>query len=194
MRKKLFEILALKFVYLVQICISELLFPPIEYIAINKPLDIHPTGSTCGLELKDTLCDNRLQDPRKCANATFFCDQSCPFGNVLQNLNELKQTFLESMNPCLILKDFGYLLINRSSTFSYFFDKNSNLCETNEKLSSWKPFSLENDQARPTLTFYNSRTPSLDIFNSGLTVSCWFRQFPWNNGYFVFNSFNLIFL
>ena len=29
------------------------------------------------------------------------------------------------MNPCVILKDFGYLLATSSSTFSYFFDKNS---------------------------------------------------------------------
>jgi len=185
MNRKIFEILIL-IIHLGYVCRSELLYPPIEYIALNKPLDIHPTGSTCGLELKDTLCDNRLQDPRLCANATFFCDQSCPFGNVLQNLNDLKQTLLENMNPCVILKDFGYLLATSSSTFSYFFDKNSNLCETSEKVSSWKPFSLANDQTRPSLSFYNARTSSLDIFNSGLTVTCWFRQFPWNNGLFKF--------
>lgn len=160
----------------------KLLYPAAENIAVNKPLIIQPTGSTCGLELKDTLCDNRLQD--KCSNSTslFYCDQSCPYGNVLENLNKLEQTKLEDMNPCVILKDFGYLLSNSTSRYSYLFDKNNNLCNNNARIVAWKPFSLETNQAKPSITFYNSRTSSLGIFNSGFTVSFWFQQFMWNNG------------
>ena len=177
--------LLLHIVWMPQTGHAQLLYPPVEYVAINKPLELHPTGSTCGLELKDTLCDNRLQDPRLCSNASslFYCDQSCPFGNVLQNLNGLRQTLLEDMNPCVILKDFGYVLNNFSTSYSYFFDKNNNLCDTNQRVSAWKPFSLENNQARPILSFYNSRTSNLEIFNSGFTLTLWFRQFSWNNGY-----------
>jgi hypothetical protein len=164
---------------------SKVLYPSSENIAIFKPLKLSPSGSICGQEIKDTLCDNRLPDS-SCSNKSsiFYCDQTCPFGNVLENLNSLEQLKLENMNPCTIMQDFNNLLINNSNTqlFSYYFDRNNNLCNKNSKGSSWRPFSLDSTVSKPALSFYNARTSSLSILDSGFTLSLWFKQSSFNNG------------
>jgi hypothetical protein len=167
---------------------AALMYPEADNIAINKQVLIHPMGSTCGLELKDSLCDNRFQDNKLCSNtsALFYCDQSCPYGNVLTDFDKIEQLKLENMNPCLIVKDYGSKLSKQDSGFSYYFDKTNNLCNNNDETVKWKPFDLINSQAKPSLSFYNTRTPGLSIADSGFTLSLWFRQFRINNG-FIFN-------
>lgn len=167
---------------------ANLLYPPSENIAIYKPLFVHPTGTTCGLELKDTLCDNRLVNT-PCSNASnlFFCDESCPYGNSLENLNYLDQIKLENMNPCSIIKDFANVLSKTNTTFSYYFDRNNNLCSNFERTINLKPFSLETTRISPVLSFFNSRTTAYPILNTGFTFTIWFRQFRSNNGYPIHN-------
>ncbi len=170
---------------------ANLLYPPSENIAVFKPLKLIPSGSTCGNELKDTLCDNRIQNSRnQCSNRSsiFYCDQTCPYGNVLENLDKLKQLNLESMNPCAIVQDFNKLLTrnNPTSQFSYYFDKSNNLCKRNRNggpgLVLWRPFGLQSNYLQPSLSFYNFRTPSLSILNSGFTMTLWIKQLSQNNG------------
>ena len=161
----------------------KVLYPPSENIGKLKPLKLSPSGSICGLEIKDTLCDNRLPE-NMCSNrsSVFFCDQTCPYGNVLENLNALEQLKLENMNPCTISQDFNSILFNKSSQYSYYFDKTNNLCNKNNRAGIWRTFSLEATLSKPVLSFYNSRTSSLSILNSGFTFSLWFKQANLNNG------------
>jgi hypothetical protein len=167
----------------------KLLYPSSENIAIFKPLKLSPSGSICGQEIKDTLCDNRVADNSCNKSSTFYCDQTCPFGNVLEGLNSLEQIKLESLNPCTVMQDFNQLLVNNSNTqlFSYYFDRSNNVCNKNRasgaSASSWRPFSLDSTLAKPALSFYNARTSSLSILNSGFTMSLWFKQSNFNNGY-----------
>lgn len=167
---------------------TRLQYPPIDNIATYKPISISPTGSICGLELKDTLCDNRYLDDKACANKSllFNCDQACPYGNVLQSLTDLDQIKLENMNPCVIFKDFNYLLASKtSSKYSYYFDKSNNLCSSlSNRVLIWRPLTFESHRSKPLISFYNSRTSSLSILDSGFTVSLWFTQSSLNNGLF----------
>jgi hypothetical protein len=183
---RIFLIILFKINKLIWLIEGRLLYPEADNIAIFKPIAIQPIGSTCGLELKDTLCDNRVQDSKSCSNSSslFYCDQSCPFGNVLTDLDTLEQLKLETMNPCHIVKDFGNRLsqANKQTDHSYYFDKTNSLCINNDEAIRWKPFDLLNNQASTTLNFYNSRTPGLPIVNSGFTFSLWFKQFRINNG------------
>jgi hypothetical protein len=164
---------------------TQLFYPSAEYISINKPREIQPIGSSCGIELKDTLCDNRIKDSKGCSNSSsiFFCDQSCPYGNVLQNLTALEQLKLDQMNPCSIRKDFSKVLFNSSSKFSFYLNKDTQLCNENIKISRWIPFNLETSKSNPSLSFINSRTSSWLILNSGFTFSIWFQQVVNTNGY-----------
>ncbi len=176
---------------------AQLFYPPVEYISINKPKEIQPIGSSCGIELKDTLCDNRIKDSKGCSNSSsiFFCDQTCPYGNVLQNLTALEQLKLDQMNPCSIHKDFSKLLSNTSSNFSFYLDKETQLCNENIKISRWIPFNLETSKSNPPLSFINSRTSSWSILNSGFTFSVWFQHFDNKNGYFlIIIYYSLLFL
>ena len=161
----------------------DLLYPPSENIALFKPVSISPSGSTCGLEFKDTLCDNRFTEPKSCSNPDriFFCDQTCPYGNTIQNLNLLDQLALDTMNPCVIFKDFGYILNkNSQSKNSFYFDKTNNLCSLGNK--PWKPFSLSTSRSKPELSFSSPRTSDSQVLNSGFSMSLWFSQFGSNNG------------
>ena len=56
--------------------------PAREEVAEFKPIQIEPSSSTCGLELKETLCDNRYQDSTQCSNSSSIinCFQICPYG------------------------------------------------------------------------------------------------------------------
>lgn len=179
------------FIFLIYILAStrlkeaRLLYPPGDYIATYKPALITPIGSVCGLEYKDTLCDNWYTDDQSCSNSSriIYCDQTCPYGNVVPNLNRLEQLKLEAMNPCVIFKDFTYLMVNSSgSKNSYYFDKTNNLCPLNNKISQWKPFILEFSKSEPEFSFSDSRTSDAQVLDSGLSVSLWFTQSGSNNG------------
>lgn len=162
---------------------SELLYPPSENIALYKPIYISPSGSICGLEFKDTLCDNRFTDQQSCSNLEriFFCDQTCPHGNNIQNLNALDQLKLDTMNPCVIFKDYGYILNKKTrSKNSFYFDKTNNLCPMNNK--PWKPFALSSSKSKPQLAYSSPRTPDSDILNSGFSLALWLSQSGSNNG------------
>jgi hypothetical protein len=193
---------------------AQLLYPPVENLAPFKPTLIRPSGTTCGLELRDTLCSNLILDSKACQpqqqqqqpfiNSTsstttlspspylFFCDQSCPFGNVLANLSHLPQLPLEQMNPCVVVKDHVTALMrhddssidNESSgrVWSYYFDPAGNsFCNGNGRVVAWRAFSLETSHQSPYIGFYNARTPA--ILKSGVTLTIWFRQAQSNNGY-----------
>lgn len=179
--------------YLIKLGSLKLLYPPNENLATYKPISIKPSGTTCGLELKDTLCNNLLLDDRACSNSSslFYCDQSCPYGNVLRNLYKLEQLKLELMNPCVVLKDHKYLLTNSSPANSYYFDGDNDVCNTANRIILWRPFSLESTLSKPELSFFNSRTSGLFVVNSGLTFTLWFKQFDLNNGYLSILSINL---
>ena len=193
--------------------------PPSANIARGKPLRISPSGSTCGMELKDVLCDNRLIGSYQCGNSngnnssaengngnvstsTFYCDQSCPYGNVLSNLlAQSTPLALDNMEPCRITKDFEVYAAASSvrsdgiSNYSYLIDQaeTSSSCQLNKSALVWKPFDLSVSQSRPVLTFHNPRTPSPPaVLDSGFTVSFWFRQFYANNGYFFHSFITLI--
>ncbi|CAF0916506.1 unnamed protein product, partial [Brachionus calyciflorus] len=183
----------LKFFFICNLCIfamvrlknAKLLYPPPENIAPFKSISLFPIGSICGLEYRDTLCDNRYTDPYSCSNSSlfFYCDQTCPYGNTLQNLNSLDQLKLDIMNPCVIFKDFGYLINkNSESKNSYYFDKTNNLCSLNNKISQWKPFNFELSKSKPEFKFSNSRTSDSQVVDSGFSVSLWFTQSGSNNG------------
>ena len=49
--------------------------------------------------MQESLCDNRFQDSSLCSNLSsiIYCDQTCPYGTVLQNINKLDQLNLELM-------------------------------------------------------------------------------------------------
>ncbi|RNA01582.1 atlastin-like isoform X2 [Brachionus plicatilis] len=165
---------------------GQLLYPASENIALFKPVYVSPQGSTCGLEYKDTLCDNRFTDDKSCSSPEriFFCDQTCPHGNTIQNLNQLDQLKLDTMNPCVIFKDYGYTLNqNGPSKNSYYFDKTNNLCALNTR--PWKPFALSTSRSGPKLTHSSPRTSDLDILQSGFSLSLWFTQSGSNNGTIV---------
>lgn len=178
-------------IFLFKMSLCQLLYPPLENISLLKPLTIQPSGSTCGLEVKDTLCSNLILDDSNtvCSNVSnlFKCDQSCPYGNVLTGLEKLKTLNVELTNPCEVVKDYVMLVKNAKmnnqslSSCSYYFDPiSSSECNINGRVVNWKPFNLETSQVIPTISFYNSRTPS--ILQSGLTLTLWFRQTNLNNG------------
>ena len=170
----------------VSVAYSVLLLPETINISDFKPINISPYGSTCGLDFKDTLCDNRLEDNKFCSNISniIYCDQTCPFGNVFLDINKIEQLSLEKMEPCGILKDFGVLLTNTSSSLnSYLFDDGKNQCNNENNKANWKPFYLRNIASENPLFNLNSDTlSSVDTFNSGLTISLWFQQNFKNNG------------
>ena len=170
---------------------SQLMFPLKEEIGRYKPIEINPTSSTCGLDLKETLCDNRFQDNQFCSNisSAIECHQICPYGNAFVNLNaNMKQLNLESMEPCEILKDYGRTLTNSKSMFSYFFDKFNNLCNTETTKSVWKSFSLQTvseiffKESMTNLVKKGFARTTFSKFNSGFTATFWIQQFMNNNG------------
>ena len=66
---------------------AQLLYPNAENVAFYKPVEISPPGSTCGLETKSSLCDNRYQNNALCSNSSSIinCLQQCPYGNIYVN-------------------------------------------------------------------------------------------------------------
>lgn len=163
---------------------SELLVPSADNIALFKPIRLSPTGSTCGVELRDTLCTNRMLNASTCTDSnSFTCDQSCPYGNVLESLDRLDQIRLEYMNPCQVFTDYKNVLTVNESTrnkFAYYFESSEKgLCDT---VIKWRPFSLEASYSKPVLSFYNSRSYGSRITGSGFTFSAFFKQQINNNG------------
>lgn len=152
---------------------SAILYPESTNVGKFKPTSLNPLGSTCGLEFQETLCDNRFQNNKLCSNTTsiILCDQTCPYGTLIPNINRIKQLSLELMEPCEIVKDYGILLTKSDSTNSYLFDKNNNLCDNDRTRSLWRPFPL-------SLTADNSSS----ITNTGFSLSLWFQQYISNNG------------
>ena len=200
-------VLIFSYIFLLNILFScQVLYPISFNIAPFKPLRLSPTGSTCGLEFKDTLCDNRIEGNRCNSNSIFFCDQTCPFGNVLENLNEIEQIKLDNMNPCTVIQDFNTLItnVNPKTQYSYYFDLKRNLCARKKTLNNqdtqneffWRFLSLESTYLQPSLSFYNFRTPGLAILDSGFTFSSWFKQQPNNNGFGIFflNMLTIVFI
>lgn len=169
---------------------QQLFYPPTENIALFKPYKIRPSGTSCGLEVKDTLCLNNIINGTDitCSSPSslFQCDQSCPFGNVLTDLSSLTPLNVEVTNPCEIVKDYVTTLARQGIVLplpscSYYFDPSAkSSCNSNTRVVRWLPFSLETARNKPVANFYNSRTPG--VFNSGFTLTLWFRQTVSNNG------------
>lgn len=198
MWRNYFSVLLL-LVVLQRTAMSQLMFALKEEISHHKPIKINPTSSTCGLDLKETLCDNRFQDNRFCSNisSVIECHQICPYGNAYVNLNEnMKQLDLESMEPCQILKDYGRTLTTSKSMFSYFFDKFNNLCNTDTTRSVWKSFGLQSvseiffQDPMINLVRKGFARTTFSKFNSGFTATFWIQQFTNNNGYFFKKYFH----
>lgn len=175
---------------LIETITCQLLYPPIENIALFKPYRIRPGGTTCGLEVKDTLCVNNIFNGSEITCSAqanlFLCDQSCPYGNVLTELSRLTPLNVEITNPCEIVKDYVTTLARQGIVLpipscSYYFDPSAqSLCNSNSRVVRWLPFSFDNARNKPVASFYNSRTPA--VFNSGFTLTMWFRQTVNNNG------------
>ena len=172
--------------YLVSETCSTLLFPESVVVSELKPVELSPFGSTCGLDFKETLCDNRLQDRQLCSNSSnlIYCDQTCPYANVFVNLNKIEQLKLEKMQPCQVLKDYGVLLTKEtSSSNSYLFDDDFGRCNNENTKATWKPFSLSSvANENPLFKLNGGALSSIDLFNSGVTISLWFQQKFANNG------------
>lgn len=169
----------------------QLLIPPREEISAFKPIAITPTSSTCGLELKETLCDNRFQDSKSCSNASSIinCYQICPFGNTFLNLNtNMDQLSLELMEPCEILKDYGHVLSRSKSKYSYLFDRYNNICTSESMMSIWKAFDLKTisdvflRNSKVNLVKKGFGKTTYSKFNSGFTATFWIQQSANNNG------------
>ena len=130
--------------------------------------------------MQESLCDNRFQDSSLCSNLSsiIYCDQTCPYGTVLQNINKLNQLNLELMEPCEIIKDFGVLLTKNEKINSYFFDKNNNLCDNDRTKSIWRPFSI--------ISTSDNSFQSSSVFQTGFSISLWFQQYLSNNGYAIY--------
>jgi len=187
-----FEFIALVLVIraLLVVNASSSLMPPVQSVATFKNVELTPAGSTCGLEYKDTLCDNRYQNSKLCSNtsATIYCDQTCPYGVVMTGLVRVtEQLSLETMSSCACAKDFGLLLsANSSATNSYYFDQNNEFCKANGiNAKKWKPFSLQTVTDKMTPHTSASSTLSNSLLSnlySGFTFSLWMRQLELNNG------------
>ncbi len=108
-------------------------------------------------------------------SSIIYCDQTCPYGTVLQNINKIEQLNLELMEPCEIIKDFGVLLTKGENKNSYLFDKNNNLCDNDRIKSVWRPFSI--------VSSFESSFESTSVFQTGFSISLWFQQYLSNNGY-----------
>ena len=162
--------------------------PPVRNLALTSRLELLPSSSTCGVEVKETMCNNRYDsrqsasDIRKNNCSEIICDQSCPYGYSYVNLGKTRQVHLEMMNPCYVLKDFSNLLrtskyIDQSEDgeaqekflfYSYFFDRNNSLC-SNMSDRVWNPLRLESWAYSP-LNKYNNKllriSPSLAMSDS----------------------------
>ncbi len=92
-----------------------ILYPDALNVAIFKPVQMSPIGCTCGLNIQDTLCDNRLQNSKICSSndsSIINCLQTCPYGTVLLNVSEqIDQLELEYMQPCQILKGMCFITL-----------------------------------------------------------------------------------
>ena len=140
-----------------------------------KPVSLNPLGGTCGVELAESLCENRFQNSKLCTNSSSVinCDQTCPYGRIVQNTQKIEQLKLELMEPCEIVRDYGILLAKSESTSSYFFDKNNNLCDSDRVKRNWKPFPLISSTVSSS---------SESIVNTGFSLILWFQQYISNNG------------
>ncbi len=177
---------------LIQITTPKLLYPPREDISSFKPVQLQPESAICGLDLKETLCDNRFQDSTLCFNdsSIIHCSQICPYGNMFLNLNDnMPQLNLERQNPCEILKDYGKILAPKSkSAYSYLFDRYNNICNDENMKTIWSPFELhtiwENFllNSKMNLVRKSIGKTTYSEFNSGFTVTFWFQQATINNG------------
>ena len=169
---------------------SILLSLPREEISIFKPIIMNPRSSTCGLEFKENLCDNRYQEKEICSNssAIISCFQACPYGNTLLNMTvQTDQLNLEQMEPCAILKDFGRILTQSKATHSYLFDSYNDICNNMIAQTTWRVFHLKSisDNFLGNLkSNFNRKIYSTTInqqSNYGLTASLWFQQTANNN-------------
>ncbi len=187
----MFQILLINLL-LIQTTSCKLLYPSRIEVSSFKPTQIQPTSATCGLELKETLCDNRFQDAAFCSNASsvISCNQICPYGNNFLNLNEnMAQLSLEIQNPCEILKDYGKILAAKSkSEYSYLFDRYNNICSDENMKTTWRAFELRTisesflQNSRTNLVRRGFGKTTYSKFNSGFTATFWIQQVANNNG------------
>ena len=163
--------------------------PAARNLALTSRLELVPSSSTCGVEVKETMCNNKydsrqsVSDIRKSNCSEIICDQSCPYGYSYAHLGKTRQVHLEMMNPCHVLKDFSNLL--RTSKYitdqaeddepqekflyySYFFDRNTTLC-SNMSDRIWNPLRLDSWAYSPLNKYSNKFlrvSPSLAMSDS----------------------------
>jgi hypothetical protein len=175
-------------VFIFQPCDSIFYYPGLLNIALNKPIELEPKRLICGTESKVSLCDNRLEKGKSCnqySNSILYCDQSCPYGTVIRNFDEIEKINLQKLNPCIVA-DRSYYMKNSIINYSYFFS--SSLCNPENNLV-WKPFifnSIANNLfGQRSLSSYHGDE------NEGFTILLWFQQIGNKNG-FVINIFYLL--
>jgi hypothetical protein len=163
-------------------------YPGIENIALNKRVELEPKNLICGMDSKISLCDNRLDIGKSCIqfpNSVLYCDQSCPYGTVIRNFDDIEKINLQKLNPCVTV-DRAYFVKNLPIKYSYLFS--SNLCSDEQSLH-WTPFVL-NEIAN---SLFGQR--SLSVFheneNEGFTILFWFQQFGNRNGFVLFHCYYL---
>lgn len=163
---------------------SVFLYPDLQNIAFNKPIQLEPKNLICGLDSKISLCENRLDIGKPCnqySSSILYCDQSCPYGTIIRNYADIETISLVKLNPC-ITKDRTYFVKNSTVKYSYLLS--SNLC--NDELS-WTPFILNSIANR--LLGQRSLSTIHENENEGFTVLFWFQQFGNRNG-LVFTLIN----
>ena len=96
----------------------------------------------------------------------------------------MSQLELEYMQPCEILKDFGFILARSKSINSYLFDKYNNLCNSDSSKANWRPFELKYvaEKFLDSASLNIASNNNLAQFFTGFTVSLWFQQAVANNG------------
>lgn len=152
---------------------SQLLYPKPYNIAINKPVRLEPNGYSCGFNGRISLRDNRFLNyiPPQ-FNSNIFCDQTCPYGKIIQDWKNDVKEFLPDFSDrqYYVLRDNKYFISNLTSNFSFFFENNEIFRKRLVEIPPIIPIQVD-------LYAYKDKSVI-----DGFTISFWFQQMFNNTG------------